>query len=330
MSDFDAKKSVHQVADGLYRIDTMLGPRVVSIYVVAGSNGAFMFDTGVIGTIPQYVLPALSHIGVDPEAIKTVLISHADVDHFGGIADARHAFPNVAIVAHAADRPLIEDYPTFLSQRGLGFLDKYGWDEDPAVMDWVRSVTGEGPLDADVVDGQVFDLGDRSVTVWHVPGHSHGHTAVVVPAADAVLVSDAVLAGSVNLPDGTPVFAPTYRYVDEYLATISRLESANHELLLTAHYPTMRGDEARAFLAESRDFVERLDALLWDALPTEEGVSLHELLETLNPVAGPWPNEGTASTLAYPVVGHLERFEAAGTVVQRGTDSNGRSLWGRQ
>ncbi len=330
MVDFDLNTSVTELADGLYRIDTPLGPRIVSIYVVNGSEHSFMFDTGVIGTIPQYVLPAFAHLGLDPERLATIVVSHADVDHFGGIADARAAFPNARILAHAADRPLIEDYPTFLSQRGLGFLDKYGWDEDPAVMDWVRSVTGEGPLDGDVADGERFDLGGRSVEVWHVPGHSHGHTAVVVPHADAVLVSDAVLAGSVDLPDGTPVFAPTYRFVDDYLATIDRLEHASHRLLLTAHYPTMVGDEARAFLAESRAFAERLDALLWSALPTKGGVSLHELLEQLNPVAGPWPNEGTASTLAYPVVGHLERFEARGDVVQRGTDSEGRSLWGRQ
>ncbi len=221
----------------------------------------------------------LAELGIAPERVRLVVVSHADVDHFGGVQDARESFPNAEIVAGAGDRPMIERYDRYESERARGFLDVYGLDEDPAVLEWCRSVTREGALDRDAIDGEVVDLGGIEAVIRHVPGHSHGHVAVEVPSADAMLVADAVLGASVNLADGTPAFPPTYRYVDEYLATIAGLRQRDPAILLTAHYPAMDRDAARAFLAESRAFVERLDELIMDALQrAPDGLTLAELL----------------------------------------------------
>lgn len=318
---------VETIAPGLHRIDTPLGDRFASVYLVVGESATLLFDVGVDGTIPTHVLPALAGLGIDPASVTTVVISHADVDHFGGLSDAREAFPGAEIVAGAGDRPLIEDYERYVSERARGFVTDFGWDEDQAVLDWCRSVTREGNLDRDAQDGEVIDLGGRQAIIRSVPGHSNGHVAVEVPHADAILVADAVLGASVNLNDGTPAFPPTYRYVDDYLATVDALIAADHDLLLTAHYPLMRGDDARAFLAESRDFVERLDALVVAELErADSGLTFAELLGLLNPIAGAWPVDGTVGALAYPVAGHLERLAASGRV-QTSAGRDGVPVW---
>jgi glyoxylase-like metal-dependent hydrolase (beta-lactamase superfamily II) len=312
------------IADGLYRVDAPLGARFASLYLVVGSTSVLLFDTGIDGTIPSHVIPALESIGAEPRDVKTVVVSHCDVDHFGGVADAREQFSNASILAHPLDRPAIESYATYVRQRGDSFLAEYGWAEDRAVLDWCRSVTRETRLDGDAIDGQAIDLGDRQAVVWHVPGHSRGHTAIEVPAVNAILVSDAVLGASVDLADGTPAFPPTYRYVDDYLGTITRLESAGHDLLLTAHYPQLEGASAAGFLAESREFTDRLDGLVADALTAE--VTLAELLAELNPIAGAWPVDGTAGALAFPVVGHLERLIHSGAA-RRSGQRDGIPTW---
>lgn len=317
-----------EVAPGVHRIDTPLGDRFASLYLLTGDDAALLFDTGVDGTIPAHALPALAQLGVSPEAVSTVVVSHADVDHFGGVADARTAFRNARIVAGAGDVPLIEDYERYVAERARGFVEVYGWDEDPDVLAWCRSVTREGRLDGAAVDGDVVELGGgRTAVIRAVPGHSHGHLAVEAPWADAVLVADAVLGASVNLADGTPAFPPTYRYVDEYLATIARLSAWDHDLLLTAHYPQLQGDDARAFLAQSAAFVERLDGLVVAELAAEPaGLTLAELLARLNPDAGAWPAEGTEGALAFPVAGHLERLVAQGRVTAIGA-RDGAAVW---
>lgn len=313
------------VAEGLYRVDAPLGERFASLYVVVGSAAAMLYDTGVDGVIPQHIVPTLATMGIEPRDIRTVIVSHNDVDHFGGVADAREQFANARILAHALDRPSIEHFETYLGERARGFLADYGWDEDPAVLDWCRSVTRETALDGEVVDGDRIDLGDREVVIWHLPGHSHGSIGVEIPWADAILVSDAVLGASVNLADGTPAFPPTYRYVDEYLSTIARLDLAGHTRLLTAHYPPLEGKPAHRFLVESREFVGRLDELVIAALRAGP-LTLAALLAELNPVAGDWPLEATAGALAFPVVGHLERGLARGTVRSAG-EHEGVPVW---
>lgn len=317
--------SAVEVADGLYRVDAPLGERFASLYLVVGGTSAVLFDTGVDGMIPEHVVPALADLGIATDDVRTVVVSHCDVDHFGGVSDAREAFPLARIRAHALDRPAIEDYGTYLAHRARGFRDDFGLDEDPEVLEWCRSVTRETHLDEDVADGERIDLGGRQVTVWHLPGHSHGSIGIEVPWADAILVSDAVLGSSVNLADGTPAFPPTYRYVDEYLATVRRLEAAGHQRLLTAHYPAFEDDAARAFLADSRAFAVRLDKLVVSALEAS-GLTLAELLDEVNPIAGDWPSEGTATALAFPVVGHLERLRDRGAVRRVG-QRDGQAVW---
>jgi glyoxylase-like metal-dependent hydrolase (beta-lactamase superfamily II) len=320
--------SVVEIAPGVHRIDTPLGERYASLYLLVGDDAVLLYDTGVDGSIPAHVLPALHRLGLSASDVSTVVVSHCDVDHFGGVADAREAFPLARIVAGAGDLPLIENYDRYLSERARGFLDVYGWDEDPAVLDWCRSVTREAPLDGSVSDGDVVALGaDRVAVIRVVPGHSAGHLAVDAPWADAVLVGDAVLGASVDLADGTPAFPPTYRHVDDYLETVARLEAWDRDLLLTAHYPTMRGEAARAFLARSSSFAADLDDLVVAELAASAGgLTFAELLARLNPKAGEWPSEGTEGALAFPVAGHLERLMGQGRLAAAG-DRDGVTVW---
>ena len=314
------------LAERLYRIDAPLGERFASLYLVVGDTSTLLFDTGIDGMIPEFVVPQLASIGLTVDDISHVVVSHCDVDHFGGVADAHESFPNARVLAHPLERAPIENFDTFLSERGRGFLDEWGFDEDQGTLDWLREVTRERPLDGTVIDGEVIDLGGARPVVWHVPGHSRGHLAIELPWASAVLVSDAVLGSSVNLADGTPAFPPTYRYVDDYLATVARLSAAHHDLLLTAHYPAMSGATAAEFLAESAAFAQRLDALVVAALGAADDLTLAELVHEINDAAGDWPTDGTEAALAFPVVGHLERLRDAGRLQPAG-NRDGVPTW---
>jgi glyoxylase-like metal-dependent hydrolase (beta-lactamase superfamily II) len=272
---------------------------------------------GVDGTAQEGLAPYLARTGLEPPSIRWAVVSHADVDHFGGIASMRELSPRAACLGHRFDAPLITDYATYEARRARGFREPWGLDESPEVLAWTRSVTREGPLDMTVTGGETVDLGDGwELEIVHVPGHTHGHLAVYDPRSRALAVADAVLADMVPHADGRPAFPPTYRYVDSYLATISHCEALRPELLLTAHYPTMEGDAAAEFLARSRGFVEKVDAVVLDELHTAgpRGLTLHELLARANPRLGSWPSKGTEVALAFPIVGHLERLLALGRI----------------
>lgn len=317
-----------EVADGVFRIDSPLGLRVVSVYVVRGDDEVVIFDSGVDGTVPQYVTPALAHLGISASDVSTVVISHCDVDHYGGMSDSAETFGDARILAHADDAAEIEDFDVYLAHRGRGFKDDYGLDEDDSVIDWSRSVTRERALHGTIGDGTVLSLGGRDVEVWHVPGHSRGHLALSIPDARTLIISDAVLGDAVLLADETPAFPPTYRYVDDYRRTIDRVAAWHPEVLLTAHYPTYRGEQAASFLQQSSQFTDHLEGLVRAELGNAagDGVTLEQLVHALNPVSGRWPSAGTAKALAFPVAGHLERFIDSGAA-QRAGDHGGVPTW---
>ncbi|TQK17672.1 glyoxylase-like metal-dependent hydrolase (beta-lactamase superfamily II) [Microbacterium sp. SLBN-154] len=311
-------------APRVHRIDSMLGGRLLSLYLVRGDREALLFDTGVRGTITDSLLPALAEVGVEPAAVRTVLVSHCDVDHFGGIEDVRAHLPSARLLAHERDRPIVEDIESFLASRGRGFAKEYGLDESAETIAWMREVGGAGRLDGVVEDGDALDLGGVTVRVHHVPGHTEGHIAVGVHDGSVLIVGDAVLGESVDLADGTPAFPPTYRYVDDYRRTIAQLATMEPALLLTAHYPTMGSRQASLFLDRSRSYTTELEQIVVDELGRREGASLDDLLEAVNPLAGSWPQEGTEGALAYPVIGHLEDLESRGIVRRSGVPGDYR------
>ena len=97
-----------EVAPGIHRIESILGPRPFSQYLLRGER-TLLVDTGVKETPADVILPFLDGAGIDPAELDLVLLSHADVDHFGaGKATACHGRDEHwlgAGGAHAADHP---------------------------------------------------------------------------------------------------------------------------------------------------------------------------------------------------------------------------------
>jgi glyoxylase-like metal-dependent hydrolase (beta-lactamase superfamily II) len=290
---------------------------VLSLYLFVGSTHSLLFDVGVDGTAQKDLIPYMTRAALEPRCMRWAVVSHADVDHFGGILSLRDMNPDTVCIAHRLDADLISNYATYEARRARGFRQPWGLDESPEGLAWTRSVTREGPVDMTVTGGERVGLGGGwEVEILHLPGHTYGHLAIYDPRSRALVVADAVLGELVPHADGRPAFPPTYRYVDSYLATIGHCEALRPELLLTAHYPTMPADAASDFLARSRAFVEKVEVVVSDELDAAgaRGLTLHELLGRANPRLGSWPAEGTEVALAFPVVGHLERLLALGRI----------------
>jgi glyoxylase-like metal-dependent hydrolase (beta-lactamase superfamily II) len=302
-----------EVAPGIHRIDAPLGARVVSLVLFVGEEHSLLVDVGVDETPRKELRDYLETTGLDAQRIRWAVVTHPDVDHFGGIVSLHELVPGVISIAHRLDAPLIGEYATFEDRRGNGFRSPWGLEESAEGLAWMRSVTRERTVEMTVVGGERIDLGAGwELEILHLPGHSHGHLGVYDPRSRTLAISDAVLGDAVRQRDGKPAFPPTYRFVDSYLGTIGRCEAINPKLLLTGHYPMMDAAGAAEFFAVSRAFVERVDEVVFGEIEAagDRGVSLDELLHRANPKLGDWPMEGTEVALAFPVVGHLERMLA--------------------
>ncbi len=281
-----------EVAPGITRIESVLGPRPFSQYLLHDER-SLLVDTGVKETPAEVILPALN--GLRPDF---VLISHADVDHFGGNAAIREAAPDAIFCAHEADVPWIEDSELILRER-YGWYEAYGIGYPEETFAWLRDAMGpDVPIDLRLSGGEVFRLGPRlAVVILPLPGHSPGHVGVWEPSSRTAIVMDAVMANGLLDTDGTVIHPPPIVDTAGYEGSVRLLQSLAPERLLTAHYDVIEGAEVGRFLADSLAFVERARR----AVASGGDVPLRELLERANAELGPFtsmPNELAATLRA--------------------------------
>jgi len=302
---------------GRTRIRIALGERFADLWLFSGSQRHVLFDTGVKGTIESAVIPALGGLEIAPEDVDVVVVSHLDVDHAGDIGNVRPLLPNATVIAHDGDAEAMSDWEVFSAQRGREFRGGWGLDETPDTVEWMRNAFAPGKVDRIIQSEDTLTLDDgRALEVWHVPGHTRGHLALYDVEMRSLAISDAILGSFVPFADGTPSFPPTYRHVDAYLGTITRVRKLAPETLLTAHYGDFVGPDIMKFLDESESFVHTLDQAIRNTL-SPRGKTLAEIVHETNPFIASWPTEGTQTALAFPVSGHIERMLAAGEIQRR-------------
>jgi glyoxylase-like metal-dependent hydrolase (beta-lactamase superfamily II) len=313
-----------QLRHGIHRIQAPLGERFIAMYLLTGPTGAMLFDTGVADSVSETLLPALDEIGFDLADLRWVVSSHCDFDHTGGNAALAAAAPNAEFLAGRADMSMTEDVELLISGRYGEFAARDRFDDPPATTAEVRRSTGLVTVDRALDGGEVFDLGDRTIEVLSVPGHSPGHLALWDATNRTLLISDAVLGETVPTADGRAAFPPTYRDTVAYVDSIRRLRALDADLLLTAHYPVYEGAGVDAFLDDSLAYTERVDRVIAEVLASGEALTSLELIRRAAADLGPWP-AAAAEYLIFPMTGNLERLVQQGSVVEG--DRDGIRTW---
>src|SRR5919108_2877835 len=123
--------ATEEVAPRIFRVVSELGSRWLQQWIVKGDDGALLLDTGIAGeTVPRHIEPALRAAGIEPAALREIVISHADVDHYGGNAELRRVATQARLRAHPLDRPQIESVEHIERER-YGWYRAYGLDYPP-------------------------------------------------------------------------------------------------------------------------------------------------------------------------------------------------------
>ena len=288
----------------------MLGPRPFSQYLLRGER-SLLVDTGVAGTPEAVILPYLESADLGPGDLDFVLITHADVDHFGGNAAIRARAPLAVFCAHSADVHWIEDRERILRER-YGWYAAHDVDYSQEEKDWLRGAMGPNvPIDLWLAGGESFRLGPNLVVqMMHLPGHSPGHVGLWEPSSRTAIITDAALGRGLYDMNGNVISPPPYFDVAAYEGSVQLLRSLSPQRLLTAHYEIMEGEDADRFLEESAAFIERARRSVSEALAEHGELTLRGLLEISNPELGPFTV--MENELAGTLRAHLRELVAAG------------------
>jgi glyoxylase-like metal-dependent hydrolase (beta-lactamase superfamily II) len=273
-----------EIADGIHRIESDLGPRFMCQYVLAGRDRSVLVDTGLAETPVAVIDPYLKRAGLEP---NFVLISHADNDHVGGNRAFRDAHPDAVFACHELDRRWVESNET-LVRENLGWHAAYGF-PPMDTGELLASMSGDSPVDVGLSGGETIRLtADRIVEVLHLPGHTHGHIGLWDEHTRAAIIIDAVLADGIYDRAQNKLVPPRYHDLQALRETIARLEALRPELLLTAHYPVLDRAQALEWLAIGRAFVDDVERVVREA-PPEEQDDLWALTQRVDAALGPFP-----------------------------------------
>ena len=282
-----------EIAPGVIEIDTLLGgwERVTAGYLLSGP-APVLVETGSQSSVPA-LLDALASLGVGPDDLAGVAVTHIHLDHAGGVGDVARAFPSATVYVHGKGaRHLID--PTRLVQsaaRVYGkLLDSLYGRLDPTPVERIHVLE----------DGEEIRLGpDRVLVTVDSPGHAKHHLALHDSASGILFAGDAV---GVRLPDAgvlRPATPPPDFDLDQAINSLERFARRRPAGLALAHYglvpdPGTILDEAQDTLRRWAEVAERawrqgadIAAALGQAFSGDIGdvdPAQREKLETLNGV----------------------------------------------
>jgi glyoxylase-like metal-dependent hydrolase (beta-lactamase superfamily II) len=146
------------------------------------------------GDDSEAIVAAIDGDGLELQAIA---LTHAHMDHVGGVAALKRRKPEAEIILHEAD---VFIYNALAEQPAWVNIPRAQWD--------ALGFRYETPprVDRYWTDGETYAVGQLAFKVLHCPGHTPGHVVLFAERERKVFVGDCLFAGSIgrtDLPGGS-------------------------------------------------------------------------------------------------------------------------------
>lgn len=176
-------------------------PLAANTVVVASGGEAAILDATAL--YDDEIDALVRYVEDEGLAVRHLLLTHAHVDHVFSCDALAERF-GLGWALHRGDEPLLPFAPVSAQL----FRVPFPAGKPPTIARWLE-------------DGETIPLGDTTLEVRHVPGHSPGSVAFYVDDAGTVLVGDALFRGSIGRTDLPGGDLPTLlRSIETQLLTL--------------------------------------------------------------------------------------------------------------
>ena len=283
----------HTIAPGVLEIDTLLGgwERVTAGYLIDGPEPV-LIETGSQSSVPV-LLAALEKVGVGPDDLAGIAVTHIHLDHAGGVGDVARAFPSATVYVHEKGARHLADPSRLIDSAARVYgplLDSLYGRMDPTDATRLHVVA----------DGEEIAVGPgRTLVAVDSPGHAKHHVGFHDSQSGVLFAGDAI---GVRLPDAgvlRPATPPPDFDLDLALNSLRKFAARRPSGLALAHYGLLEAPEellaeaddtlrqwaetAETAFREGKDIAEALSAR-FDASLRGVDPAHREKLETLNGV----------------------------------------------
>ncbi|HEY0718790.1 MAG TPA: MBL fold metallo-hydrolase [Streptosporangiaceae bacterium] len=229
MSD-DATASITPLGDDVFQIDTRMAgyTGITAGYLIRGDRPCLV-ETGTAPSAPV-VRDALAALGVGPQDLSTVVVTHIHLDHAGGVGDIAGMFPAARVVVHTKGARHLADPSRLMASARMVYgdaLDSLFGTLAPTPAERIETVEETG----------VIDLGHgRRLDSHYSPGHAKHHVGLLDSVTGDLYVGDAAgiyLPETGDLRAATP---PPDFDEDTALNSVALFGALRPQRLLFSHY----------------------------------------------------------------------------------------------
>ena len=236
--------TTQKLTDRIYTVETGVGARTG---FVVGDKGVLIIDATSNADGMKIFLAEIAK--VTPLPVTTVILTHSDPDHVGGLV----ALPkDIQIIAHAQTKTEMER--------------QYDTPESSAILDYLPGTTFTEIMD--------YTFGPERMQLMYLPhAHTSGDIAVVFPEEKLAFTGDVIM------PQDNPVMHPDKGSdTDDLIRSLTFLRSLNVDLYVTGH----SGVVDKSAITDEISHIEKVKAEV--ASLVKEGKTLDEVKTALGVV----------------------------------------------
>ena len=241
--------SIIRYENNIFAIDShYLHPLMAAIHFIVEDGRVAIIDTGSNDSLP-HVLGALTELGLTPEAVDYVILTHVHLDHAGGAGLMMRYFPNARLVVHPRGAQHMID-PTKLI---AGATLVYGADAMRRLYGEILPVPEARVIAAP--HATIIKLAGRELLCLDTPGHAKHHISIAdranTSASTSVFTGDVFGISYRELDsDGRQFLFPTTSPVqfdpEATHASIDLICSLAPKVLYQTHFSELRDVPAQA------------------------------------------------------------------------------------
>lgn len=186
-----------------------------------------------------------NRIGSDFDEVDLVILGHAHEDHMAGL----HRLPRAAVQVHQADLRAVRSW--------AGLCEHYGY--PPAVLAEMKTLVERDfhyvprPDATAYSHGQCWDLGGGvRIRAHHLPGHTSGHSALIVESEGVAFIGD------IDLTGFGPYYGDATSSLKDFRRSLAEVATLDARVWVTSHHRAVITDRNR-FLADLAAFAARID-----------------------------------------------------------------------
>ena len=277
-----------------------LGRHESCVYLLNGEAGWAFIGGGMVHIIPE-VLDLIDRYEFDERYIKRIIILHSHFDHCGIVPYIKKKWPWITVTASARTKELLAKDKVIAGHESLNKMILEYYD----CMDLYEKYDLEFKgieVEEVVKDGDILQVGDLSLEILEVPGHSSCSIAAYCPERESLFASD-----SAGVIAGDGIFSAGNSNYDLYQKNLERMSSYKITYLLLEHFAALTHKEAEEYLprsiAAAKDFRKKMENSLDKTRDVK--TSTGELTEEIMKNA---PENFLPEKLVKIVVGQMLRF----------------------